>query len=52
MRKIYIYILGVTLLGLVQGFIKSAIPHGAVLLFIVVAYLLILGLIAEKFGKP
>ena len=52
MRKIHIYILGVTLLGLLQGFLKNAVPHGAVLLLIVIAYLLMLRLVAEKFGKP
>ncbi|MBB3121405.1 hypothetical protein [Pseudoduganella violacea] len=52
MRKIYIYILGVVLLGLVQGFIKNAAPHGAVYFLIIVAYLVILRVLAEKFGKP
>lgn len=52
MRKIYIYIFGVALLGLLHAPLKSAAPHGAVFLFIVIAYLVILRLVAEKFGKP
>ena len=52
MRKIYIYILGVAVLWLVQGFIKNAAPHGAVYFLIVVANLGILRVLAEKFGKP
>ncbi|NVE00614.1 hypothetical protein [Massilia sp. BJB1822] len=52
MRKIHIYILGVALLGLAQGFLKNALPHGAIFFAVVLAYLVILRFIAEKFGKP
>jgi hypothetical protein len=51
MRKIHIYIVGVALLGLLQAPLKSALPHGAVFLLIVIVYLVVLRLIAEKFGK-
>lgn len=52
MRKIYIYILGVVLLGLLQYLLKIAVPNGAALFLIVIAYLVIVRLIAEKFGTP
>ncbi|UMR28706.1 hypothetical protein MJ904_16380 [Massilia sp. MB5] len=52
MRKIHIYIVGIVLLGLTQKFLKNAVPHGAIFFAVVVAYLVILRFIAEKFGKP
>jgi hypothetical protein len=52
MRKIHIYILGVMLLGAAQDFIRSAVRRDAASFLIVVTYLVILRLIAEKFGKP
>ncbi len=52
MRKIHIYIVGIVLLGLMQGFLKQALPHGAVFFAVVLLYLVILRFIAEKFGKP
>lgn len=52
MRKIYIYALGMIVLGLAHGFLKSAVPHGAVLLLIVLVYCVIIRVIAERFGKP
>ncbi len=52
MRKIYIYIAGVTLLGLLHAPLKEAASNTAIFVGIAVIYLIILRLIAEKFGKP
>ena len=52
MRKIYIYILGITPLGFFHEQLKSAAPNGAVFLLGGLAYLVLLRLVAEKFGKP
>ena len=52
MRKIYIYALGMLVLGLAHDVIKSSVPHGAIFLLIVLAYCGIVRLIAERFGKP
>ncbi|WP_445230580.1 hypothetical protein [Duganella rhizosphaerae] len=52
MRKIYIYAFGIFLLGLFKDVLKDAAPHWTIVLLIVVVYLLVIRLIAEKFGKP
>lgn len=52
MRKIYIYIIGIVLLGVSQEYVKQSVPHGAVFLLACVVYLVLLRLLAERFGKP
>jgi fructose-specific phosphotransferase system IIC component len=52
MRKIYIYLIGITLFGLLHAPVRSAVPHGAIFLLIAIVYLVALRLVAEKFGKP
>lgn len=52
MRKIHIYIIGVMLFGLSSEYVKSSIQHGAVFLLASVAYLVLLRLLAGRFGKP
>ena len=52
MRRIYIYAFGVFLLALFKDVLKDAVPHWSTVLLIVVVYLLVIRLIAEKFGKP
>ena len=51
-RKIHIYIVGVVLLGLVQEWLKNAMPNWTLLFVLIVAYLALLRFVAEKFGKP
>jgi len=52
MRKIHIYIVGVTLLGLLYSPIKDLLGHSSAFVVAAVAYLIALRFIAEKFGKP
>ena len=52
MRKIHIYIVGVTLLGLLYAPIKDLLDHSGAFVVAAVAYLIALRVIAEKFGKP
>ena len=49
-RKIHIYALGVFVLGVSHGWLRSAFS-GAVSLAIVTCYLVLLRLAAEKWGK-
>lgn len=50
MRKFHIYFIGVIGLGLAHGWLKSIFPAPAVF-GIAIVYLILLRLIAEKFGK-
>ena len=52
MRKKYIYLVGVVLLGLVYEPLKLALPNGPVFLFSVVTYLLVVNWLAHRMGKP
>ena len=52
MRKIHIYIIGGSLLGLVYSPLKEALNNGAVFFLVAIIYLLIIRLVAENFGKP
>jgi hypothetical protein len=52
MRKTHIYIIGIVLLGFTYEYVKRAMPHGALFLLACVVYLVLLRLLAERFGKP
>jgi len=52
MRKAHIYLIGVVLLGFAHEPVKQAMPHGALFLLAGIVYLVLLRLLAERFGKP
>lgn len=52
MKKIYIYLVGVILLGLMYAHLKSALGGGWRFFCIALIYLLVIRFIAERFGKP
>jgi len=51
LRKIHIYIIGVTILGGLVPVLERAINSTPWFLFLTISYVLILRLIAEKYGK-
>jgi len=51
MRKVHIYLLGVASLGLAYELLKAAIPSKPLFFAIAVIYLIVLRLIAERFGR-
>ena len=52
MRKNHIYLVGVTILGVSYASLESAISNQPLFVLIVLAYLGLLRLLAEKKGKP
>lgn len=52
MRKLHIYLIGIVVLGFASGYLKRAMPNGALFFVLCVFYLILLRLLAERFGKP
>lgn len=51
MKKIYVYIIGVMILGVLYSEIKSLLSYPPFFFSVVVVYLIALRFISEKFGK-
>jgi len=52
MRKLHIYLIGIVVLGFASEYLKRTMMNGALFFGLCVVYLILLRLLAERFGKP